>query len=214
MMTVTLAVEKRARKQKIDSKTKIKAVVYGPKQKSIPLAIDRKAAEKLYLEAGESTIIKLEGLGEDLEVLVHTVEFGPILSRIEHMDFYAIERGKELTTDVPLIFVGTAPAEDQDGILNKVLHEIEITCRPSALPKEIEVDVSGMTELDSVINVSDLKLPEGVKTTHEEDEVVAQISTATEEPEPSEEEMSIDDVEVEGEKPADESGSEEVKESD
>ena len=92
-MTVSLQVttrEKGARK-KLQTEDKLPAVVYGPKQESISLAVNRREFEKVFQEAGESSIVSLEGLDEPIEVLVQAVEFHPTKPEILHIDFYAIE---------------------------------------------------------------------------------------------------------------------------
>ncbi|MEX0917983.1 MAG: 50S ribosomal protein L25 [Candidatus Paceibacterota bacterium] len=196
-MTVSLQVNSRKKKGAVDRRAEVLGVVYGPKQESTPLSVDRSTFEKLYRDAGESTIISLEGLGEPLDVLIHDVDFDPIKNTIRHVDFYAIERGKELTTDVPLEFVGVSPVDENDGVLTKVLHEVEVTCRPSNLPHNIEVDVSVLVDLETPIKVKDIKLPEGVKITNDPDDVVALIVAIEEEVEEPVETVDMDAIEVE-----------------
>ena len=179
-MTITLNVEKRAGKAPAG---KIAGVVYGPKQPSVSLAIDKRIFEKTLEEAGESTIISLEGLGEAIEVLVQDVDFDPIKGHVRHVDFYAIEAGKEITVDVPLEFIGEPEALKLGGVLTKALHEIEITCRPSKLPKEIVVDVSSLNTFEDSIRVKDLNLPEGVKVENDPEDTVAVVVPVEEEKE-------------------------------
>lgn len=196
-MTISLTVTAREKGAQTDRTTQVVGVVYGPKQESTPLTIDRPTFEKLYKEAGESTIISLEGIGEPMDVLIHDIDIDPVRGTIRHVDFYAIERGKEITVDVPLEFVGTAPAEEQNGVLTKVLHEVEVTCRPSKLPHNIEVDVSVMTELDQPIKIKDLALPEGVKVENDPEEVVAIVVPVEEEVEEPVAPIDMDSIEVE-----------------
>ena len=102
------------------------------------------------------------------------------------IDFYAPEAGKAVTIDVPLKFIGEAPVEKIGGMINKVLHEVEVTCQPGDLPYQIEVDVTSLSDVDSVIHVSDLKTPKGVIIKTEPTDVVAVVSAEREdEPEPA-----------------------------
>jgi large subunit ribosomal protein L25 len=176
----------------------IPGVVYGPKQEPISIVLDKMVFEKTLHSAGESTIINLVGLGEDVEVLIHDVAFNAEKGGVEHVDFYAIERGKELTTNVALEFVGEAPVEKTGATVTKVLQEIEITCRPSSLPSHIEVDISTLDEEGSQIFVKDLKIADDITVTLEDDAVVAAVSAAREEePEEVVEAVDMDAVEVE-----------------
>ena len=176
----------------------IPAVVYGPKQEAISLAINKKVFEKTLSEAGESTIIVLEGAGEPIEVLVHDVDFNPVKGGVRHVDFYAIERGKELTVDVPLEFQGEPPALKMEGVLTEALHEVEVTCRPSNLPHSIVVDVSVLETFEDSIRVKDLVLPEGVKIENDPEETVAIVVPVQEEAEEPAEAVDMDAIEVEG----------------
>lgn len=207
-MTITLNVEKREGKPK---EGQVPAVVYGPKQEPISLCIDRQTFEKTLEEAGESSVISLEGLGDSVEVLVHDVAFNPVKGGVQHVDFYAIERGKELTTNVPLEFIGEAPATKSEGVLTKALHEVEITCRPSALPRHIEVDVSTLATFDDVIRVKDLVMPEGVKIESDLEETVVLVTPVKEEVEEPDT-VDMDSIEVEQKGKAEDSGDSEKAE--
>lgn len=195
-MTVTLEVTKRTAGEKPDGS--VPGVVYGPKQESVPIAIDKRVFDKTLDEAGESTIITLTGLDEEMEVLIHDVAFNAARGGVEHVDFYAIERGKELTTNVALEFVGDAPAEKDGLILNKILYDVQVTCRPSVLPSHIDVDLSGLVEVTSQITVADLTVEEGVQIDNDPEEVIASVSEArADEPEEPVEDVDMDAVEVE-----------------
>lgn len=200
-MTITLSVTKRdvaTSRDTLQVEDKIPAVVYGPKQESIALSVDRRDFMKTFKQAGESTIVELTGLDEPLEVLVHDLDFHPSKGFVQHIDFYAFERGKEMTTEVPIHFVGHAPIEKGGGMVNKVLHEITVTCRPSKLPSAIEVDVSGLAEEDQQITVADLPELDGVTYESEADEIVAlAVGAREEEPETEPETVDLDAVEVE-----------------
>ncbi len=157
------------------------AVIYGPKEPSTAISIDRIAFEKLFKETGESSIITITGIGGNKDVLVHDVSFDARRGGVIHVDFYAIEAGKELEVEVPLHFVGEAPAIKLGGTLTKVLHEVEVVCEPSKLPKEIIVDVVSLDTLDAQIHVSDLVVPAGVTIKNDPEEVVALVQAVEEE---------------------------------
>lgn len=207
-MTMTLSVTPRsghitAAKQQGD----IPAVVYGPKQPSTAIAIDKQTFAKLFAEAGESTIISLQGLDEPVEVLVQDVSFDPAKGGIVHVDFYAIERGKELTTSVALQFEGEAPAE-KDGTVVKSLHEVQVTCRPSALPSHLTVDLTSLDSTNAQILVSDLEPGEGVTIDTDPETVIATIAADKEEADEDDEAPDMSAIEVEAKGKAEEDSTE------
>ena len=158
------------------------AVLYGRSEESTPIAVDMKAFQKAYKQAGESSVISLTGLGGAKDVLINEVMFDPVSGAPVHADFYAIQKGQTVTVSVPLEFDGVSPAvKDMGGILTKVMHDIEIECEPKDLPHAVHVDISKLENLDSQILVSDLKLPASAKISVDPTEVVAMISVAKEE---------------------------------
>jgi len=201
-MTITLPVTERDNATTVDklrASGTVPAVVYGPKQEPIHITIDAKEFDKIRKEAGESTIVELTGLKEPVEVLIKEVEFNPVRQQVMHADFYAVERGKEMTVNVALEFVGEAPVEaSREGTVTKVLHEVEVTCMPRNLPSHIEVDISSLVEVSDKVHVSDLEIPEGVKLETDPEDSVAVVSAAKEEVEEEEvAEVDMDAIEVE-----------------
>jgi large subunit ribosomal protein L25 len=188
-MTFSLTVEARTERGKkleqLREAGKLPAIMYGPKEEAVALTIDRIAFEKLFKQTGESSVITLTGAGlaAPKEVLVNDVAFDARRGGVIHVDFYAVEAGKEITVDVPLVFVGEAPAVKQGGTLTKVLHEVEVTCMPVNLPKEISVDVSSLDDFEKQIHIKDLAVPANVTLEHDADEVVALVQAVEEEAE-------------------------------
>lgn len=181
-MIIKLEVSRREESAKaVKLKGYIPGIVYGPKQEPISISVNKMILTKTLQNVGESTIITLIGLDEDIEVLVHKVDFNAEKGGVEHIDFYAIERGKNLTTNVSFEFVGEAPIEKTGATVTKVLQEIEITCRPSALPSHIDVDISMLTEESSQILVKDLDIDDDIIVSIDGSSVVAAVSAAREE---------------------------------
>lgn len=182
---LTLNVEKRDPKinvEKIRKAGKMPAVFYGKKEQSTPISVDYAVFEKTLEEAGESTIIHLNGEDIDVDVLIHEVDLDPVTDKPRHADFYAIEEGKKLEIKVPIEFIGIAPAaKDLGGVLVKVMHEIEIEALPKDLPRNIEVDLSSLVSFESVIAVKDIKMPEGVVAKAGLEEIVASVYEPKEE---------------------------------
>ncbi len=200
-MNTTLAVTKRDAKESavaVRTAGNLPGIVYGPKQEPISIAVDKITFDKLMQTAGESTIITLTGLEEEIEVLVQDASFDVTKGGVNHVDFYAIERGKELTTNVPLEFIGEAPVEKSGASVNKVMLDVEVTCRPSALPSSIEVDLSVLETEDAQILIKDLAVAADVTLSAEPEDVVVAVSAAREEePEEAPAAPDMDTIEVE-----------------
>lgn len=159
-------------------------VFYGHKEKSTPVLLDKAEFVKVLREAGESTVVTLKTDNGGVEVLIHEVSFDPVRGEPIHVDFYVPEKGKTVSVEIPLEFVGVSAAvKDLAGTLVKVLHGIEVEALPKDLPHDIKVDISALRDLESQIIASELSLPPGVTLVTDPDEVVAAISVAVEEKE-------------------------------
>ncbi len=183
MLTLSVAHRENKSPKALRTGGKLPAVLYGRSEKSTPIELESRAFEKVFRDAGESTVITLSGLGEDKQALIHDVARDPVSGHPIHADFYVIEKGQKVTVPVPLSFVGVSAAvKDLGGILVKVMHEITMEVDPANLPHEIEVDISKLETLDSQIKVSDLSFPAAAIIEVDGEEIVAMISVAKDEP--------------------------------
>jgi len=159
------------------------AVLYGPKEDSTPIAINAQQFERLFKQAGETTIIKLTGVGEEKDTLIHDVQFHPVTDKPLHADFYVLEKGKKITLNIPLEFVGVAPAEKLGHILVKALHEVEIEVAPAELPQHLEVDISTLENVGDHVLASQIVLPKSAELKVNPEEIVVSVTAFVEEKE-------------------------------
>ncbi len=170
-MTYTLNVQKI--EAGLDMTGKMKAVCYGAKFPSTPIAVDAKEFAKLYKTAGESSVVVIKGLEKDQNVLIHEIQMDVVKGTIFHADLYVVEKGKKVQVHVPIVFVGVSNAVKALGAdLVKVLHEIEVEAEATELPHEIEVDLAKLAEVEDQILVSDLPKLNGVEYITGAEEVV------------------------------------------
>ena len=110
-----------------------------------------------------ASLVELEpDEGEASLALVKEVQRDPCTDAVLHIDFIEVTRGQELQTKVPLVIIGEAEGVKVDGgILDVMAREVEVRCRPSLLPSDIEIDVSELTLGDS-LHISALPEIEGV----------------------------------------------------
>jgi len=185
------------------------AVYYGKETESTPISVFTPDFKQVFQEAGESTVITLIEKQADDEkgALVQDVQVHPVTDEPMHADFYIFAEGQKVEVDVPLEFVGTAPAvKNQGAMLVKVMREIEVEAEPTNLPDTIEVDISSLEEFEDTVTVQELHVPADVEILADENETVVLAAEPVEEEE-EEEEMEVDFdemVEVEGEKEPDE----------
>ena len=161
----------------------IPAVYYGPKEQATPIAVDGRKLAALWKEAGETTIVKLTGVGDEKDTLIHDVQLHPVSGALLHADFYVLEQGKKIAINVPLSFEGQAPAEKAGHIVVKALHEIEIEVAPAELPHSLPVDISVLANVGDHITAGEVRLPPSATLITDAEEIVVSITEFKEEKE-------------------------------
>jgi large subunit ribosomal protein L25 len=172
--------------RKIRAQGLIPAVFYGDGQ-NIPLSLQPKELLKI-LSAGENTIFQLEIEGEateDRKALVRDLQRDPLKETLLHADLYRISMDVEITVSVPLVLEGISrEVSDVGGVINQLLHEIEIQCLPSLIPHELTVDIAHLG-IGEVLHVRDIPVPQGIQVLAVPEEVVASVSVRGEEEAPT-----------------------------
>ncbi|TXH07359.1 MAG: 50S ribosomal protein L25 [Candidatus Moraniibacteriota bacterium] len=180
----------------------IPAVRYGHSKEPMNLSVRYIDFTKLYKAAGESTIVELSFDGKKaVNVLVHDVQIDPLSGRFMHIDFYQVDMNEEIETDIPLEFVGEAPAvKALGGVLIKNLDEVKVKCLPKDLPHSLAVDLARLATFDDQFKVSDIVLPAGVEMLETLETIVALVEAPRTEAEVAalDEKVEMDVTKVEG----------------
>ena len=180
-MAYTLTAEKREisgkKVKSLIEKRQVPAVIYGNGIENTNIQVDGREFEKVYSEAGENQVVELSIAGDkSVDVLIKAIQIDPIKRGFIHADFQAVDVNKAMLVQVPLKFVGEAPAvKSSGGTLVKRLDSLEIKCFPKDLPKFIEVDLASLVGLDDSIAVEDIKVGETLTVLDNGTDMVATV---------------------------------------
>jgi large subunit ribosomal protein L25 len=198
----------------------VPAIIYGAGRPPRALVFDHnRVIQQLENEKFYSSVLNIKVGEKSQAVILKDVQRHPSKAQVMHMDFQRIVEDQEIKMLVPIHFLGedVAPGVKRGG--GKPQHmmtEVEVVCLPRYLPEYLEIDVSEL-ELDEMLKLSDIKLPEGVSIPalaqgEEADRAVVSIHVIKEVViEELEEGEEMPEVPVAGEEPeesADESGDE------
>jgi large subunit ribosomal protein L25 len=171
----------------------IPAELYGHGFKNIHLTLPAKEFGKVLKAAGSTSVVTLLLGKESKSAMIHEVARDSVTSEIIHVDLHQVRMDELVKADVPLEFVGKAPAiKALNAIINKSMSEIEVEAFPQDLPHSIAVDLSVLDAFGKTIYVKDLKRPKGVTFLIDAETAVA---TATE-PAPEEVAAPVETVDV------------------
>ena len=178
-MSITLNVKNRTGKEKIEGM--MPAVMYGAHAKTTSIFVDRIEFKKALKSAGESGVITMTG-DHNENVLLHDMQRGAVSYEPIHADFYVVEKGQKMHINIPLRFVGDAPAAKMNANIVKVLQELSVEMDPTKAPHDIEVDLSTLVDTHSAIHISDIALPKGATlyNVNVEDVVVSVVAQSDE----------------------------------
>ena len=171
---VTGKATKRLRKSGI-----IPANISGHKEESQTVQVEALAFEALRRAHGTTGIITLRLSGSDRvqTALVRRVQRDPRTGKIVHIDFSRVSLTERITMKVPLRFIGEAPAvKDEGGVLLHLLDALEVECTASDIVDYIEVDISSLTEIDSILHAEDAKLPANFTLITDPNEGIAKVA--------------------------------------
>jgi len=185
---ITVRAELRAGRGKNDARRlrargMVPLTVYGGEGEPISAAAPlRELAAILRSGAGHNAIFTLDvdGVGAS-EVMFLDRQIDPVKSRLVHADLRRLVRGQEIEVTVRVELDGEpAGVREGGGILEQLLREVEIRCRPSIIPDAIHADVSGLG-VHEVLHVSDLQFGEGVTVLTDPETAVATVAVVREE---------------------------------
>ncbi|MGH2442272.1 MAG: 50S ribosomal protein L25 [Chloroflexota bacterium] len=154
------------------------ATVYGHQVTPQSIQVDAHEFAGVLRHSGRTQLIDLViGSEKARPVFVKHTAVDAKRHLIQHVEFYQANLTEKMTSQMPLHFVGESPAVHEGGIFLPVLDHVEIECLPNEVPAGgIDVDVSGITDINHIIHAGDLEMPPRVAMLTPVDEVIAKIS--------------------------------------
>ena len=159
----------------------VPAVVYGSEIDSVKCAVDKRTFQSVLREHGRNAIVSLRigGNSTEFSTIVKDIQHHPVSWDILHIDFHRISMTERIVVEVAIHSEGNPIGVRNDGgILEHMLHEVEVECLPTNIPTEFIVDVTNM-EIGDSVHVSDLVAPEGTTIVTESDRSVFVLAPPT-----------------------------------
>ena len=132
------------------------AVIYGLKKPPVQITVSEKEMIGV-LKKGSNAVLNLKYADKEDTVIIKEVQHHVVTDRIIHIDFHRISLTEKITVKVHIKLVGEPyGVKTEGGILEHSMREFNILCLPLDIPKEIEVEISGL-KLNEAFRVKDVK---------------------------------------------------------
>lgn len=147
---------------------RVPAVLYGHGEASVPLSLDSTAVMGVIRHGGK--LVKLQGdLSEG--AFIKAVQWDVYGKDLVHIDLLRVSDTEKVRTTVTIELKGTAAGLSEGGIVEFVVHELDIECPAAAVPEKLIVNINDL-HLGKAIHAREVPLPEGAQVLDDEDMVI------------------------------------------
>ena len=138
----------------------VPGVIYSDGTAARPISLPKHEFEQMLRHhTSEHVMIKIQvDGGKEEAVLLKDVQHDALSDGVVHVDLQKVAMDKKLRLEVPVELIGEADGvKNQGGVLDHLLHHIEIECFPADIPEAIKVDVSAL-KLGDMLAVKDIQV--------------------------------------------------------
>ncbi|MDX1509130.1 MAG: 50S ribosomal protein L25/general stress protein Ctc [Woeseiaceae bacterium] len=145
---------------------KVPAIIYGAGRPPRALAFDHnKVLKQLESEKFYSTVLNVKVGDKSQAAILKDLQRHPAKRQILHLDLQRVVEDQEIRMNVPIHFLNEEIAHGVKiggGKVSHLMTDVEVVCLPKHLPEYLELDIKDL-ELDEMLYLSDIPLPEGVE---------------------------------------------------
>jgi large subunit ribosomal protein L25 len=189
---------------------KLPAILYGHGEEPVSLALAADEFEASLRHGAK--VVDLDGAATG-KALLQDVQWDTFFHQVLHVDLLRVRAGERVTVDVPVELRGESPGVANGGVLEQMIHSVEIEVALDVIPEKLYLKINKL-EIDGHLTVKDIVgLPEGAKVNLDDDEMIVHcVLPAAQEEEVVAEEGAVAEPEVIGKGKEDEEEESEEKE--
>ena len=161
--------------KKVRRSGNIPGVLYGSKVNNFMFEISELELNREFLKNGEHGILKLNIQGTVHNALIKEIQRDPVNHKIIHLDLEALDGSKDITTEVPINYIGDYHFNAQGAVVQKEKTNVKISCSPEKLPKYLTLDVSNGF-VGKTYKLSDIEIAPEISILEDLNSVIASIS--------------------------------------
>ena len=146
----------------------IPLVLYGHKEATVSLQVGADEMAAVVRKGGR--VVELKGAVSE-KALIRELQWDVYGIDVLHVDLARVSEHERVEVQVALEVRGQAPGVKEGGVVELLIHELEIECEALAIPEKLEVNVKEL-QLDGAIMAGELPLPSGIKLLSDPDTMI------------------------------------------
>ena len=155
----------------------IPGILYGHGEDNVCLSVPDTAMLSLVMHG--QRMVNLSG-GVDESAFIREVQWDTWGTKVTHVDFTRISADEKVQVQVAIELRGEAPGAKEGGVVEHLIHELQVECAADSIPEKIQVSINTL-KLHDLIKVGDLDLPDRVVVLDDPGSTVVQCVEPTEE---------------------------------
>jgi large subunit ribosomal protein L25 len=160
---------------------RLPAVLYGHGEEAVSLTLAADQFEASLRHGAK--VVDLDGDAEG-KALLQDVQWDTFYQQVLHVDLLRVRAGEKVTIDVPIGLRGEAPGARDGGVIEQMIHSVEIEVALDIIPDKLHININNL-QIDGQLTIKDIEdLPPGATILSDEDAMVVHcVMPATEEEE-------------------------------
>ena len=148
---------------------RLPAVLYGHGEEAVSLTL---AADELEASLRHGAkVVDLDGAATG-KALLQDIQWDTFFQHVLHVDLLRVRAGEKVKIDVPIELRGEAPGSREGGVVEQMVHSVEIEVALDVIPDKLHININRL-EIDGQLTVADIEdLPEGAKILDDLDTMV------------------------------------------
>ncbi|MHB8230952.1 MAG: 50S ribosomal protein L25, partial [Vulcanimicrobiaceae bacterium] len=158
--------------RKLRGEGKAPGVLYGHGGEPTNVAFDARAFDDLLHRGARTALVTLTLDGKSDTALIREVQRDPVTRRVVHADLQRVSAHESVHARLPIATIGVAlGVREFGGVMDVMMHELEVEGPADRLPDRIEIDVSALG-IHEHVTAGQAPLPPGFKMLTPADTIV------------------------------------------
>jgi len=154
--------------KKVRKSGRIPAVLYGHGEQNVNLSLAGDEVNAMIRHGNK--LVDLKGEVTDT-ALIRDVQWSTYGTDVLHLDLARVSAEERVHVTVPVEIRGVAIGSREGGVVELVLHAVEVECPAASIPEKIEVRVHDLHVGES-LKAADIVLAEGTRLLLDPDEII------------------------------------------